>query len=245
MAAGQGQIEVIARNFAEGGMTRLFKLMLKALAENSPEDEMMRIAGDMFAPIDPRSWNTDMGISVNVGLGTGKEDEKAAALQMTLQTQMGIFQQYGAQNGVVSLTNIRNTLADILALGGLRNADRYYAPMNPQIEQQLMAMQAQQAAQNQPQDPNAALAQAQVQAEMIRAQSKAQSDMAKVQLDAQKALAEDDRKRDEMDQDLLVKAAEIIGKYGTAVDVERVKQLQAEPRYPDVAPTEAVPQARY
>jgi hypothetical protein len=166
-------------------------------------------------------------------------------LQMTLQTQMGIYQSYGATNGVVSLTNIRNTLADILALGGLRNADRYYAPMNPQIEQQLMMQAQQAAAQNQPQDPNAALAQAQVQAEMIRAQSKAQTDMAKVQLEAQKALAEDDRKRDEMDQDLIVKAAEMIGKYGTAVDVERIKQMQNEPRYPDVAPTEAVPQARY
>ena len=246
MAAGQGQVEVIARNFAEGGMTRLFKLMLKELIENSPEDEMMRIAGDMFAPIDPRSWNADMGISVNVGLGTGKEDEKAAALQMTLQTQMGIYQSYGPQNGVVSITNIRNTLADILALGGIRNADRYYQPMNPQIEQQLMMQQQQAAAQQgQQPDPNAALAQAQVQAEMIRAQSKAQSDMAKIQLDAQKALAEDDRERDKMDADLLVKAAEIVGKYGTAVDVEAIKQMQSAPRYPDVAPQEAVPQARY
>ena len=117
--------------------------------------------------------------------------------------------------------------------------------MNPQIEQQLIAMQQQMAAQNQPQDPNAALAQAQVQAEMIKAQAKAQSDMAKIQLDAQKALAEDDRERDKMDADLLVKAAEIIGKYGTAVDIERIKQMQAEPRYADVAPAQAVPQARY
>jgi hypothetical protein len=159
---------------------------------------------------------------------------------------MGIYQAYGAQNGVVSLTNIRNTLADILALGGLRNADRYYAPMNPQIEQQMMMQQQMMAAQQPPApDPNAALAQAQVEAEMIKAQSKAQSDMAKIQLDAQKALAEDDRKRDEMDQDLLVKAAEIIGKYGTAVDIERIKTMQNEPRYADVAPQEAVPQARY
>jgi hypothetical protein len=33
-----------------------------------------------------------------------------------------------------------------------------------------------------------------------------------------------------MDQDLLIAAAEIIGKYGTAVDVERIKQLQNAPR---------------
>jgi hypothetical protein len=64
-------------------------------------------------------------------------------------------------------------------------------------------------------------------------------------LDAQKALASDDRERDKMDQDLLIKAAEVIGKYGTAVDVERIKAMQAEPRFADTSPQQAVTQARY
>jgi len=42
-----------------------------------------------------------------------------------------------------------------------------------------------------------------------------------------------------MDQDLLIAAAEVIGKYGTAVDVERIKQMQNMPRYPEAAPAEA------
>ena len=242
---GAGQVEVIARNIAEGGMKRLFKLMLKLIAENSPEEVMMRLSGDQFAPIDPRSWNTDLGVSVNVGLGTGKEDQKAQALMQSLQMQMQIWQGYGPTNGLVSLTNIRNTLADVLALGGIRNADRYFAPMNQQMEQQLMMQQQQMAQQQQQPDPNAALAQAQIQAETIKAQAKAQSDMAKIQLDAQQALAEDDRKRDEMDQELLIKAAEMIGKYGTAVDIERIKQMQNQPRFQDAAPQQAVQQARY
>lgn len=245
-AAGQGQIEVIARNLAEGGMRRLFKLMLKAVAENSPEEEMMRVSGEMFMPIDPRSWDVDMNVSINVGLGTGKEDEKAAALMSTLQTQMSIYQAYGATNGIVSLTNIRNTLADMLALGGMRNADRYYAPMNPQIEQQLMMQAQQMQAQNQPVDPNAALAQAQIQAEQIKAQSKAQTDAMKMQLEAQKFMAEDDRKRDQMDQDLLVEAAKVLGQWGVAVDVEEIKARQAEPRFPNASPsTEAAAGAQY
>ena len=246
-SAAAGHIEVIARNLAEGGMTRMFKLMLKLLAENSPEEQMMRISGEMFAPVDPRSWNTNMAISVNVGLGTGKEDERLAAYQQTLQTQMQIYQAYGAQNGIVTLTNIRNTLADMLAITGVRNSDRYYSPMNPQIEQQLMMQAQQMAAQQQQmqQDPNQILAQAQIQAETIRAQAKAQSDLAKIQLDAQKALAADDRERDKMDQDLLVKAAEIVGKYGTAVDVETIKRMQNTPRYPDTGPQEAVVQSRF
>jgi hypothetical protein len=216
-SAAAGQIEVIARNLAEGGMKRLFKLMLKLLAENSPDGVMMQIAGDQFAPIDPRSWNVDMNISINVGLGTGKEDQRVAALQQALQTQMQIWQTYGPTNGLVGMTNIRNTLSDILALGGVRNAERYYMPMNPQIEQQMLMQQQQAAAQN-AQGQVDQQAQALVQAETIKAQAKAQSDMAKIQLDAQKALASDDRERDKMDQELLIKAAEIIGKYGTAVE---------------------------
>jgi len=243
-SAAAGQIEVIARNLAEGGMSRMFKLMLKLLAENSPEEQMMRMTGGMFRPIDPRSWNTEMSISVNVGLGTGKEDERLQALQQTLQTQLQFYQTGGPNNGIVSMTNIRNTLADILAITGIRNSDRYYQTMTPEIEAQLIMMQQQamaQAAQGQ-QDQQA---QALVQAETIRAQAKAQSDMAKIQLDAQKALAQDDRERDKMDQDLLIKAAEIIGKYGTAVDVENIRAMQKEQRFADVAPAQAVAQSRY
>jgi len=245
-SAGEAQVEVIARNLAEGGMKRLFKLMLNILVKNSPEEEMIRLSGAGFVPIDPRVWNTDMHIGINVGLGTGKDDQKAAALGQTLQTQMSIYQAYGAQNGIVSLTNIRNTLSDILALGGYRNSDRYYAPMTPEIEQQMMMMKMQQAqGQQPPADPAMMHAQALVEAENIKAQAKAQSDMLKLQLDAQKAIAEDDRKRDELDQKLLTEAAEILGKYGTAVDVERIKRMQDAPRYADQQPTAAATQARY
>jgi len=161
---------------------------------------------------------------VNVGLGTGREQEKAAALQGVLQIQQQVYQNYGPMNGLVSLTNIRNTLADVLAASGVRNAERYFAPITPEIEQQMLMLQQQQQAQmaqGQP-DPNAAF----LQAEQIKAQAKMQSDAMKMQLDAQKAAAEDDRKRDQMAQDLLVDAAKIYGQYGTNVDVARIKAEQ-------------------
>jgi len=230
------QIEVMSRNLAEGGMRQMFKLMLKCMTQNVDEEQMMRFQGNNYVPVDPRSWNSTMDVSINVGLGTGREDQKVAVLNQALQTQIQIFQTYGPGNGMVSLTNIRNTLSDILAINGIRNADRYFAPMDPMIEQQMMQQQQQQQAQQgQQNDPNAAY----LQAEQIKAQAKMQTDQLKLQLEAQKAIAEDDRKRDEMDQDLLLSAAEIIGKYGTAVDVERIKQLQNEPRYPQAQPAQA------
>ena len=129
------QIEVMARNLAEGGVTQLFKLMLKLTIENCDKAEMMAISGGDYMPVDPRSWNKEMDVTVNVGLGTGKEGERLMALQQALDMQVQIFTNYGVGNGLVGMTEIRNTLADMLALGGLRNIDRYFKPMT--VEQEM------------------------------------------------------------------------------------------------------------
>jgi len=245
MAAMQGSanhIEMMARNLAEGGVTRLFKLMLVMYIQNCNEADMMRLADGGYEPVDPRSWDQRMDVSVNVGLGTGMHDQRQAVLQQALQVQMQIFQSYGPENGLVGMTEVRNTLSDILSMNGIKNSDRYFKQMNPQIEQQMAMQRQQMAAQQQQQltQPEAFL-----QAETQKAQIKAGTDMAKLQIDAQKAIAADDRDRDQMDQDLLVDAAEIYGKYGTAVDVARIKQEQAAPRYPDQTPVDAVTGGRF
>ena len=125
---------------------------------------------------------------------------------------------------------MRNTLADLLAIGGLKNADRYFMPMTPEIEQQMMMQQAQQAQQGQQANP----AQMLMQAEAMKTQTNAQVNMAKAQMDNQykmhKLAMDDDLARDKMVQELAVAVAEQLGKYGTAVDVEEVKQEQAAVR---------------
>ena len=239
---GAGQIEVIARNLAEGGMKRLFKLILKLLVENSCEETMMRLNGE-YIPIDPRSWNTMMDVTVNVGLGTGQEDLKQAALNQALQMQMQIWQTYGPTNGLVTMVGIRNTLSDMLVSAGIRNTDRYFSTMTPEQEQQLVAQSQQ--LQSQQLSPEQALAQATVQAEQVRADAKIQTEKLKLEIQAMKAVADDDRKRDQMDQDLLVDAAKILGDHGTRVDIERIKQAQNAPRYPEQPPVQAVTGGRY
>ena len=223
--AAAGQVEVMVRNLADG-MRDLFGIMLRLMSKNVDEEQMMRMNG-MFVPVDPRVWDQSMDVSINVGLGTGREEEKAMALNQALQMQTMVYQTYGPMNGLVSMTNIRNTLADQLAVAGIRNADRYFSPITPEIEAQMLQMQQQaQAQQGQAPDPNAAF----LQAEQMKAQVKMQSDQMKMQLDAQKAAANDDLKRDQMAQDLLVDAAKIYGEYGTSVDVARVKAEQDKMR---------------
>jgi len=231
-----GQIEVMARNLAEGGMKRLFKIMLRIMKENVTEEQMMRVAGADYVPIDPRTWDTSMDVTVNVGLGTGREDQKQAALMQAFQVQSQIMQTYGPGNGLVSLTQIRNSLADMLALNGIRNAERYFSPMNPETEQAILA-QAQQQGQQQPDQQAQAYLQAEqmkvqarAQADMAKIQAKSQVDMANMQLKLRELAASDDLKRDEMDQELLIKAAEILGRYGAQVDTAQIKAMQNQPR---------------
>jgi hypothetical protein len=183
---------------------------------------MMRVNGE-FVPVDPRSWSMDADMAVNVGLGTNKHEERAMVLRETLQTQMGIWQSYGPSNGIVTMTSIRNTLADILRHSGMHNAERYYNPMNPQIEQQLM-QQAAQAAQGQQQasDPNAAF----LQAEQMKVSARVQADQQKAQLDYQKALMQDDRERDKMLQDLAIEAAKIVSNGGLRLNEQQIKAQQ-------------------
>mgnify|MGYP003642553624 FL=1 len=237
---GSAQIEVMARNIAEGGMKRLFKLMLNLLVENSCEETMMRLHGE-FQPVDPRVWNTGMDMTVNVGVGTGQEMDRHNALSQALQMQMQIWSNYGSGNGLVTMSGIRNTLGDMLALQGVRNVDRYFNPMTPEMEMQLMQQQQQMEAENQQMTEAEAL----VQAEQYKADKKAEMDMLKAQIDAQKAIAVDDRERDKLDQDLIIKAAEILGNYGTKVDVEQIKAAQQQARYPQESPAQAVTGGRF
>jgi hypothetical protein len=243
MQGAAGQAEVIARNLAEGGMRRLFKLIANCIINNANREEIIRLNNE-FVEVDPRSWNADADMMVNVGIGTGREAEKSAVLRETLQMQMSVWQQYGPTNGLVTMTNVRNTLADLLNSVGLRNTDRYYLPVTMESEQQLIQQKQQEAAQQQmlaqgqqQTDPNQAF----MATEQMKAQTRAQVDMAKLQLDAQKAASDnefrmhelamkDDLQRDEMVQDLAVKVAEILGKYETAVDTTAIKAEQERVR---------------
>ncbi|WP_304189091.1 hypothetical protein [Lentibacter algarum] len=220
--AAAGQTEVMARNLAEGGVTRMFKLMLKLVIKHSDAPRAMKMNGS-FQDVDPRAWNAGMSVSVNVGLGTGREEEKSQAYRELLGLQMQVYQGYGPANGVVTLENITNTVTDMMAAVGIRNADRYFTQVTPEMEQK-MAAQAAQAAQGQGGDPMQGL----IAAEQIKAQTKAQSDAMNAQVKMQSEMMKDDRDRDKMAQDFALEVARI---EGSQVNQAQVRAEQERDRY--------------
>lgn len=222
--AAAGQTEVMARNLAEGGVTQLFKLMLKLVIKHSDAPRAMRMNGS-FQDVDPRAWNSAMDVSVNVGLGTGREEEKQMAYRELLGLQMQVYQGYGAANGVVTLENITNTVTDMMAAVGIRNADRYFTQISPEQEQQMLMAQQQQG--QQAPDP----AQGFIMAEQIKAQSKSQSDAMNAQVKMQSELMKDDRERDKMAQDFALDNARLQGELGVKASEARVRAEQNRDRY--------------
>jgi len=228
--ANNSTLELIARNLAEGGVTHLFKRLLKLVIENMTDEQMMRVSGTDFVQFDATQWDPDMDVQVNVGLGTGNEQQKLAALQQAVMMQEKVVSQFGLANGIVGPREIVNTIADMLRLAGVQNADRYFQPVDDQKEQQLMQMaqQAQQA-QQEP-DPTAGLVQAEQikaqaqmqikqaemqqrgQIEQAKMQQKAQADMQQLQARFAQDAMDRDLKRDELDAKIALDAAALDNK---------------------------------
>lgn len=167
-----------------------------------------------WVEVDPRTWNAEMDARVNVALGRGTEQEKLAMLMQIKQAQETIVQQMGMNNPLVGITEYRNTLDQILTLGGFKDTSRFFKQVD---EQQVAAMMQQ----NQKPDPAQILAQIEAQ----KAQVDMQIAQDKARLEWEKAKLSDDRERDRLEAEMMLRAAEIFGKYQQTVDVAQIKAM--------------------
>jgi hypothetical protein len=209
VSASQQRIELIARIFAESGMKRLFMGLLKLAVQNQRVERMVRLRGQ-FVPVDPRSWDANMDVIINIALGGGTEQEKVAVLTTVLAKQEQILQQAGIDNPLVSLAQYRNTLVQILALSGYKDATQFFsdpAQMPPMPPQQPKP------------SPEEMLAQAQMAAIQADIQKKA----AELELRREEMVRKDDLQRDQMEADLMVKIAEMQARYGAQIDVAQIR----------------------
>lgn len=212
----QERIELVARLFAENGMKRLFKGLLKMICRHQDQPRTLRLRGK-WVTIDPKFWDAEMDVQVNVALGHGTDSDRMQFLMLVAQKQEQAMQTLGPNNPLVDVSQYRNTLAQICSLAGFKDASRYFKPVDMQ---QVQAMQ-QQAAANPPPDPNMML----VQVEMQKVQAKSQAEQQKLQLDAQVAQMTDAREKEKARMDMAVRIADIEAKYGTQVQLSHIEQI--------------------
>jgi hypothetical protein len=189
-----GKLELIARIFAETGVKSLFKGILHLLCKYQEKERTIRLRGK-WVTFDPREWDTEYDVSINVGLGNGNRQEQIAMLQMIMAKQEEIIGKYGANNPLVSVTQYRKTLGRMIEMAGFKDTTAFINEITPEVEQQIM-----QAASQPPQDPTAEAAKVYADIERAKAELKAQSDAAKNELDRQKMGLEAERKNLELAQ---------------------------------------------
>jgi hypothetical protein len=202
--AAHQHIEMIARIFAETGLRKLFTGILKLVIENQDKARMIRLR-NTFVPIDPRSWDAKMDVIVNVGVGDGTLEDRINILNQVALRQEMLIKETGVNNPVVSLPQYTNTLTKMLQLAGIKDSQNYFnqlpvdfqlpPPPEPKLTPEEML--------------------AQVQAQSIQADI--QKKAAELQLDREKMIMSDDRERDRIEQDGILRRYELELKYGVQI----------------------------
>ena len=179
-AQSQGKLELIARIFADTGVKNLMKGLLQLVCKYQSEPRALAINGKPMN-IDPRECDNQYNVNINVCLGNGTGDEKIAMLQMVLQKQEQILQQYGLANPLVNLKQYRETLAKFINASGYKDDAQFLNEIDDAKMQQVMQADAQ--ADKTPPEVKASqeIAKAEIQKAQMKAQTDAQSNQLKMQ----------------------------------------------------------------
>jgi len=207
VSASQGRIELTARLMAEG-MKELFKTILFLVTTHQDKPRMIRLRNKLVQ-IDPRGWDNTMDVNINIGLGNGDANERQMQLMQVLAKQESILTQFGLENVVVTPQMYVNTLKRIVEMSGIKDPSSYFND----IPEGYKPPQA-------PPKPSPEEVLAQVQAESIRADI--QKKAADLELQRQKMIMDDDFRRDQMNQDRLLKQMELELKYNTQLNTAQI-----------------------
>ena len=214
-SASQGKLELIARIFADTGVTSLFKGILALICKYQNKERIIKVHNS-FVPMNPREWDTQYNLTVNVGLGTGGKQEQLATMQMILQKQEEIIKGYGLSNPIVNLKQYRDTLAKFVNMAGFKDDSAFLMEVS---EEQAMAM-AKQAAEAPPEeDSNTKAAAILAQVEKEKAEMQMQAKMAQLEMDkqelqlkVQREMLELQQKQAQFEADMAMKEMELMQK---------------------------------
>lgn len=205
MSAAAQRVDLIARIFAETGVSEMFTLILQCVSKYQKKARVIKVAGS-WTPIDPRGWESMFKMQINVGLGTGNKDQQLMHLQTIAEMQKEIMLG-GNPGGLVSPENIFNAMRKIVENAGLKDPELYFT--DPSKNQQ-------------PQQPKPDPAMADV-------QRKAEKDKADIALKQQDQTATQALKAKEIQGNQQLEAAKLVVGHGLqAHEAHASRGLQAQ-----------------
>lgn len=206
----QARIEMVARIFAETGMMRLARGILKLIVKHQDEPRTVELTGEVVN-IDPKAWNAEMQVQADFPLGRGSAQDQLGFLMSVLAKQEFILTTLGPDNPFVTLEQYHYTLAKILEVAGWTDTGSFFtdpSKMPPeqleQIKQKMQAAMAAKAGGGAAQGPAAP----DPQIEIAKIKAKQETDMATLDFKRQELAATMQMKQIEIDAEMRMRAFE-------------------------------------
>jgi hypothetical protein len=225
----QERIELVARTMASTFFVDFMTGLLQEITDHPSPERVVELRGT-YVPVNPSQFDATMTCIPNPAIGRGSDMDRFMMLQMVLGEIKTTIQAMGPLNPLCGPVEYRNCMTDILAIGGMRNVQRYYKPMGEK-EMKGLAETLQQK-----EDPQMVYAKAE--ADKVRAQ------VVKILTDARVKVEDltqkNDRERDKNEGDQLLKAAELIGKFmipDPTASLQAQWDVERQPATPGAAPT--------
>jgi hypothetical protein len=235
--AAHSQSELIARNMSEWGWKKVFRKLMRLMIKHQKQPRTLMMNSKREVQIDPRFWNADMDVTVNVGLGTGSRERDLTMLGRILQTQIMMadrFQASGAMEDAIDLLpKILATMVKMAEAAGIRNPEDFYPEYTEEKVAQLKALAAEKAKQPDPKlaadmakmqadqqmqqgkmQADAQMAQAKMQAEVVQEQQRQELEAQRMQMEFQlkreQISAEMNLKREQLNAELMLKREQMV-----------------------------------
>lgn len=132
LAAAQEHLELIARFFGEG-VRQLYGGLLKLVVQHEDRPMLVRLNGE-YVPVDPRVWDADMDVTINIALGGGLKAERLQVLAQTAAAQTQVLTTLGPANPLCGFPEWRNTQAAILELAGRKDVEKFWKAIPPDYQ---------------------------------------------------------------------------------------------------------------
>jgi hypothetical protein len=133
--AGQQNLELIARNYAEMGLKTAFRKILHLISKHLKPEDIPGLQGKE-PPIPMWDWPNHFDVICETGIGTGLKDIEVQRMQSLLQMDQQIIQMQGGPKGpLVTEQHLYNKLARIIEASGLKSVDLYYGDPSKQPPQ--------------------------------------------------------------------------------------------------------------
>lgn len=149
MNASQKRMKLMARIAAECLVAPMFKGIFKTLTDNCMEKLSYRLNGN-FVAYDPQEWRDQYDMTINVGIGTGDEQQQSQFLMQIAQAQATVAGSPYAKK-LISPKQIYNVQARLAENAGFKNPAEFWLdpdkvpdtpPPPPPVDPKIMLEQA-------------------------------------------------------------------------------------------------------